>query len=86
MRLLETVLTIKIFQVPDKNGKLDDVVLGFDNISDYLGDANSHLFGSTIGRVASQISYANISSDGITYNLTNNDGLHHSDLKYIKVC
>lgn len=88
MRLFETILTIKKIriQIPDKNGKLDDVILGFDNISDYLGDGNSHLFGSTVGRVASRISYATISIDGITYNLTTNDGPHHNDVKYTKVC
>ena len=58
---------------------MDDIVLGFDNIADYLGDQTRHLFGSTLGRVASQITNAKFSIDGRKYNLTKNNGNHHYD-------
>ena len=65
---------------------MDDVVLGFDNIADYLGsNQKRHLFGSTIGRVSSQISNSKFSIDDITYNLTKNDGNHHYDGSSAKV-
>src|SRR5262245_8367735 len=37
-------------RVPDRSGKLDDVVLGFDSIDGYLGDPPAPYFGALIGR------------------------------------
>jgi aldose 1-epimerase len=56
--------------VPDRNGKLGDVVLGYDNLPDYL--ANDNAFGATIGRVANRIAGAQFSLDGKDYTLTGN--------------
>lgn len=58
--------------VPDKNGKMDDVVLGFDNLQQYL-DPNP-CFGATIGRFANRIKDAKFEIDGVTYHLTKNSG------------
>ncbi len=65
--------------VPDKNGKLDDVVLGFDDIEGYFD--NPSFFGSTIGRNANRIANAKFELNGVTYNLAKNDGDNnlHSD-------
>lgn len=58
--------------VPDKNGKLDDVVLGFNNLEGY--EENSPGFGSLIGRVANRIAGAKFVLDGKEYKLDKNDG------------
>ena len=59
--------------VPDKNGEMKDVVLGFDNVEDYANIPSD--FGATIGRYANRINKGQISIDGQDYQLaTNNFG------------
>jgi len=58
--------------VPDKNGKLDDVVLGFDSLAEYIAPNQS--FGATIGRYTNRIRDGKFTIDGINYELTKNDG------------
>ena len=73
--------------VPDKNGKKDDVVLGYETIEGYCD--NSSYFGSTIGPSANRIANASFTVDGVKCQLSVNDGtnnLHsHDDLGYHKV-
>lgn len=57
--------------VPDKNGKLGDVVLGFDNIEGYLGP-HPH-FGGTIGRYGNRIAKGKFTLDGKEYQLAINN-------------
>lgn len=57
--------------VPDKDGKMVDVVLGFDNIEDYLNIDNN--FGATIGRYGNRIGHGRFTLDGVEYNLTKNN-------------
>lgn len=58
--------------VPDKNGKLDDVVLGFDSLEKYFNN-NICYFGSTIGRNSNRVKDANFALNSITYNLDKNE-------------
>lgn len=58
--------------VADKDGKFDDIVLGFDDVKGYT--FNPSFFGSTIGRSANRIAKANFTLNGQTYNLEKNDG------------
>ena len=59
-------------EVPDKQGKLGDVVLGYDKLSDYLKD--SPYFGALIGRYGNRIAKGKFTLDGKEYTLaTNND-------------
>lgn len=59
--------------VPDRNGKMRDVVLGFDNVRDYETIPTD--FGACIGRYANRINQGRISIDGKDYQLlTNNYG------------
>jgi aldose 1-epimerase len=58
--------------VPDRDGKLGDVVLGFDNLEGYL--SNRPFFGCTVGRVANRIAGAKFTLDGKEYELAANDG------------
>jgi aldose 1-epimerase len=67
-----TVVTLK---VPDRNGKLDDVVLGYDKLDDYA--AGKAYFGAIVGRYANRIAHAKFTLDGITYTLPKNDGDNH---------
>lgn len=63
--------------LPDKNGNLDDVVLGFDSLEDYF-EANRHLyFGAVVGRVANRIKDAKFTLDGREYHLAANAPPHH---------
>ena len=60
--------------VPDKNGKLTDVVLGYDNIKQYADTLNSPSdFGSSVGRYANRIKDAKLTVDGKEYKLKAND-------------
>ncbi len=58
--------------VPDKDGRMTDVILGFDNIEDYMTISNN--FGASIGRYANRIGGAAFRIDGVTYNVDKNDG------------
>lgn len=58
--------------VPDKNGKIDDVVLGFDTLEKYFNNDVCY-FGSTIGRNSNRIKNANFVLNGVTYNLDKNE-------------
>lgn len=58
--------------VPDKDGKLGDVVLGFDNLNQYL--AGHPYFGATVGRVANRIAKGKFTLNGKEYKLATNNG------------
>ena len=60
--------------VPDKHGQLRDVVLGFDNPEDYLPENHRSDFGAVIGRYANRLNNGQITIDGKTYQLPQNDG------------
>jgi len=61
--------------VPDRTGKLADVVLGFDNLEQYL--KGHPYFGCTVGRVANRIGSGQFVLDGETYKLAINNGPNH---------
>lgn len=60
--------------VPDKNGVMKDVVLGFDNIDDYINISNN--FGATIGRYGNRIDQGKIVIDDVEYQLPQNNFGH----------
>lgn len=60
--------------VPDKNGKVENVTLGFDNIADY--EKENPYFGAVVGRVGNRIANAEFSLEGKTYRLEKNNGEH----------
>ena len=63
---------ITVIRTPDRDGRLDDVVLGFDNLAGYLGD--SPYFGAIVGRYANRIARGRFTLDGATYQLARNNG------------
>ena len=60
--------------VPDRTGTLRDVVLGFDNIDDYIHVPSD--FGAAIGRYANRIAQGRFTLDGVEYNLPQNNFGH----------
>jgi aldose 1-epimerase len=67
--------------VPDRYGKMADVVLGFDHLDGYL--ATNPFFGALVGRYANRIGKAEFKLDGVEYKLAKNDGPNslHGGLK-----
>ena len=67
--------------VPDKEGIMRDVVLGFDSIQDYVNHPNN--FGATIGRYGNRINQGRITVEGVEYQLPQNNYGHclHGGLK-----
>lgn len=61
--------------VPDRNGNVENVVLGFDRFDDYV--KWSPYFGAVVGRVAGRIQGAKFQLDGKDYFLTANEGPNH---------
>jgi aldose 1-epimerase len=59
------------FKVSDKNGKLGDVVLGYDNLEGYI--RNSPYFGSLVGRYGNRIARGKFTLDGQQYSLVTNN-------------
>jgi aldose 1-epimerase len=60
-------------RTPDRNGKVADIVLGFDNIDDYLTGKEPHL-GSVVGRFGNRIALGKFAIDGNTYQIPINNG------------
>lgn len=61
--------------VPDRNGKLGDVVLGYDNVAGYI--KGSPYFGALIGRYANRIAKGKFTLNNKTYTLAVNNGVNH---------
>jgi aldose 1-epimerase len=61
--------------VPDRAGRLEDIVLGFDSLAPYL--AGHPYFGCTVGRVANRIAHGRFTLDGEVYQLACNAGEDH---------
>ena len=63
---------VQSLKVPDKNGKLGDVVLGYDDLDGYL--KATPYFGALIGRYGNRIGGAKFTLEGKTYTLATNNG------------
>ncbi len=61
--------------VPDRDGALRDVTLGYDTLAEYESDRAA--FGAVVGRVANRIGRGTFSLDGVTYHLAVNNGPNH---------
>ena len=64
--------TLVDLDMPDRTGKMGDVVLGFDNLKQYLG--KTPFFGVTVGRYANRIAKGKFTLDGKEYSLAVNNG------------
>ncbi len=60
---------------PDRNGKMEDVVLGYETLDEYVRD--NPYFGCIVGRYGNRIAKGQFELDGKTYNLAKNNGENH---------
>ena len=67
--------TIVEFNVPDKNGQMENITLGLNSLEEYQG--RHPCFGCVIGRCINRISGAKFTLDNIEYTLTANSGKNH---------
>ncbi len=71
-KLISFGATLTELMMPDRNGKMGDVVLGFDNLAQY--QAKGPFFGVTVGRYANRIAKGRFTLDGKEYQLAINNG------------
>jgi aldose 1-epimerase len=62
-------------QVPDRAGRMDDIVLGCNNLDDYI--KNNPYFGAIVGRYGNRIGKGKFTLDGVQYTLATNNGENH---------
>ncbi|HPE69716.1 MAG TPA: aldose epimerase family protein [Thermotogota bacterium] len=72
MEVLDIGCVVRSLQVPDRNGKKENIVLGFSNLEDYR--ENRQYFGGVVGRFANRIANASFALNGETYSLPQNNG------------
>ncbi len=72
MKIMTYGAIVVELQTPDRNGKLANITLGFDNLEGYLGQ--HPYFGSTVGRYANRIAKGKFTLDGQQYTLATNNG------------
>ena len=66
---------IQTLTAPDRNGRYDDVVLGYDSLEQYVN--NSPYFGAIIGRYGNRIARGRFTLNGMEYKLATNNGVNH---------
>jgi len=76
VRLASLGATLVSLEAPDREGKLSDIVLGFDSPQEYESPRNPY-FGGIIGRCANRIAGARFELDGREHALAANEGRHH---------
>ena len=66
---------VTTFKAPDRAGRLDDIVLGFDDMKGYV--SSSPYFGAIVGRYGNRIARGRFTLDGATYTLAINNAPNH---------
>lgn len=66
---------VRCLEVPDRNGKIDDIVLGYASVAEYL--ESSPYFGAIVGRYGNRIAKGRFTLDGKEYTLAVNNGPNH---------
>jgi aldose 1-epimerase len=74
-KIIDYGATIVSLTAPDKNGKFEDVVLGYDNIDGYV--KGTTYFGAIVGRYGNRIGKGKLVIDGKEYQLARNNGANH---------
>ncbi len=75
VRLLSLGATIQSLEVPDRDGKRADIVLGYPSAAEYL--EKPQYFGATVGRYANRIARGKFTLDGRDTRSETNDGPNH---------
>lgn len=63
--------------VPDRDGKLADIALGYNHLEDYINAVDKPYFGAVVGRYGNRIANATFTLNGTTYELAKNNGPNH---------
>jgi aldose 1-epimerase len=66
---------VQSLYVPDRNDQLEDIVLGYDTLEEYLKDTS--FFGAIVGRFGNRIAGGKFSLNGEDYQLSQNEGNNH---------
>lgn len=69
--------TVTSIMVPDRNGKLADVALGYNRVEDYMNAVDKPYFGAIVGRYGNRIAKGKFSIGNETYKLAVNNGENH---------
>ena len=78
--------TVVSLKVPDRTGKIENVVLGYPKLEDYI--RWRHFLGAIVGRYGNRIENGKFSLNGVEYNLATNDGkntLHGGNMGFDRV-
>ncbi|MGH8167193.1 MAG: aldose epimerase family protein [Woeseiaceae bacterium] len=75
VRIITLGALIQSLEVPDRDGKSEDIVLGYSTAAEYL--ANPQYFGATVGRYANRIAKGRFSLEDEHFELETNDGPNH---------
>jgi aldose 1-epimerase len=75
LRLTNYGATVTELHLPDRSGRMADVVLGFEQLEAYV--RHGAFFGATVGRVANRIRKASFTLDGKLYQVAATDGPDH---------
>lgn len=78
--ILDYGANLQALYVPDENGKVDDIVLGYDDVASY--EKNGSFFGAVIAPSANRIGDASFSIDGVDYKIDVNDGKNNLHSHY----
>ena len=63
--------------VPDRDGNMTDVALGYDRVEDYINAVDKPYFGAVVGRYGNRVAKGRFSLDGKEYVLARNNGENH---------
>lgn len=63
--------------VPDRNGKMRDIALGYNRLEDYINAVDKPYFGAVVGRYGNRIANGEFTLNGETYSLLKNNGENH---------
>jgi len=88
VKLINYGATVTSIMVPDRNGRMADVALGYDSVEGYINAIDRPYFGCTVGRYANRIAGGRFTLDGAEYKLAVNDGenqLHGGVMGFDKV-
>ena len=75
VRVITYGAVIVSIKTPDRRGRFDDIVTGFDTLDGYL--TRSRYFGAVVGRYGNRIANGRFTLDGKTYELATNNGKNH---------
>ncbi len=75
VRIINYGAVVTELRVPDRNGTIEDVVLGYDSLQKYIDDTGH--FGAIVGRYGNRIGKGRFELDGVQYQLATNNGENH---------